>query len=138
MVATVSTNEPANLLAAHICSVLWQLARIVNVVVLIPNQFAHRPLHAMSTTKTTAAERLNLYTWLPFILGNCGEVKEVILLDEWVFENSGRFSEKADLFPLKVPKHLIGFPIKIGTFDITSYVIVTENSTQIEGSTAYK
>ena len=44
VVATGSSNEPAHLLAAHICSVLWHVARIVNVVVLIPNQFAYRPL----------------------------------------------------------------------------------------------
>ena len=51
VVATDSSNGPAHLLAAHICSVLWQVARIVNVVVLIPNQFAYRPLHAMSSRK---------------------------------------------------------------------------------------
>jgi hypothetical protein len=37
VVATDSSNEQAHLLAAHICSVLWQVARIVNVVVLITN-----------------------------------------------------------------------------------------------------
>jgi hypothetical protein len=37
VVATERSNEPAHLLAAHICSILWQVARIVNVVVLIPN-----------------------------------------------------------------------------------------------------
>jgi hypothetical protein len=40
VVATGSSNGPAHLLAAHICSVLWQVARIVNVVVLIKNLFA--------------------------------------------------------------------------------------------------
>ena len=98
MVTTASSNEPAHLLAAHICSILWEVARIVNVVVLITNQFAYRPLHAMNTKKkTTAADRLNLYTWFPYKLGGCGEVQDVILLDEWVFENNGRFSENAQL-----------------------------------------
>jgi hypothetical protein len=41
VVATDSSNEPAQLLAAHICSVLWQMVRIVNVVVMIPNHFAY-------------------------------------------------------------------------------------------------
>jgi hypothetical protein len=66
VVTTVNSNEPAHLLAANICSILWQVARIVNVVVLIPNQFAYRPLHAMSTTKTIAPGRLNLFTWFSF------------------------------------------------------------------------
>ena len=91
VVATASSNETAHLLAAHICSILWQVARIVNVVVLIANQFEYRPLRAVSTTKTTEANKLNLYTWFPYKLGGCGQVQDVILLDEWVFENNGRF-----------------------------------------------
>ena len=138
MVATDSSNEPAQLLAAHICSILWQVARIVNVVVLIPNQIAYRPLHAVSTTKTIASDRLNLYTWFPFKLGRCGEVHDIILLDEWVFENNGRFSENAHLYPTKVPKNFMGCPIKIGTVGINPYVIMTENYTQKDGRTAYK
>jgi len=138
VVATDRNNEPAHLLAAHICFILWDVARIVNVLVLIPNQTAYRPLHAMSTTKTTAADRLNLYTWFPFELGRCGEVQDVILLDEWIFENNGRFSKKADLYPTKVPNNFMGCPIKVGTFGIDPYVIMKENYTQNDGSTAYK
>ena len=135
VVATDSSNKPAHLLAAHICSILWQVARIVNVVVLVPNLFAYRPLHAMSTTKTTAADRLNLYTWFPFKLGGCGELQDVILLDEWVFENNGRFLENAHLYP---KKNFMGCPIKVGTIGIDPSVIMTENYTQNDGSTAYK
>ena len=63
----------------------------------------HKPICLSSTAcyeyqkKTTAADRLNLYTWFPYKLGGCGEVQDVILLDEWVFENNGRFSENAQL-----------------------------------------
>jgi len=138
VVATDSSNGPAHLLAAHICSILWQLARIVNVVVLIPNQFAYRPLHAMSTTQAIAADRLNLYTWFPFKFGGCGEVKDIILLDEWNFENNGRFLENTHLYPAKVPKNFMGCPIKVGTIGIDPYVIVTENCTSKDGITAYK
>jgi len=138
VVATDSSNEPAHLLAAHICSILWQVARIVNVVVLIPNQIAYRPLHALSTTKSTSADRLNLYSWFPYKLGGCGKVQDVILLDEWLFENNGTFSENAHLFPSKVPKKFMGCPIKIGTIGIDPFVILTENSTQNDGRTHYK
>jgi hypothetical protein len=112
VVATERSNEPPHLLAAHICSILWQVARIVNVVVLIPNQFEYRPRHTEKSTKTTAADRLNLYTWFPFKLGRCGEVQEVILLDEWVIEHNGRFSQNADLYPEKVPKFSWVVPLK--------------------------
>ena len=64
VVATERSNEPGDLLAAHICSILWQVARIVNVVVLIANQFAYRPLNTMRTKKTKAADKLKLYTKL--------------------------------------------------------------------------
>jgi len=138
VVVTDSSNEPAHLLAAQICSILWQMARIVNVVVLTPNKFAYRPLHAMSTTNTRAAERLNLYTWFPFKLGGCGEVQDVILLDEWVFENNGRFSENAHLYPSKVPKNFMGFPIKVGTLGIDPFVIMRENYSQNDGRISYK
>jgi len=137
VVVTESSNEPEYLIAAHICSVLWQVARIANVVVLIPNQFAYRPLHAMRKTNLSA-DRLNLYTWFPFKLGVCGELKDVILLDEWVFENNVTFSHNANLYPAKVPKDFMGCPIKISTVGVDPYVIMTENITQNDGSTAYK
>ena len=44
---TQMSNEPAHLLAAHICSKMWEAARIDKVVVLIPNKFAYRQLHAV-------------------------------------------------------------------------------------------
>jgi len=137
VVATDSSNDPAQL-AVHICSILWQVARIVNVVVLIPNQFPYRPLHAVSTTKATTAHSLNLYTWFPYKLGGCGEVQDVILLDEWVFENNGRFSKNSQFYPTKVPKYFMGCPIKVGTMGINPYVIMTENYIQNDGRTVYK
>ena len=137
VVATDKSNGSGHLLAAHICSVLWQVARIANVVVLIPKQNLYRPLYALSNTKTSA-DRLNLYTWFPFKLGVCGEVKDVILLDEWVFENNGRFSYNANLYPAKVPNDLMGCPVKVGTIGIDPLVVMTENFTQNDGSTGYK
>jgi len=71
VVATEGSNEPAHLLAAHKCFILWQVARYFNVVVFISTQFPYLPLHARSTTKTTEADRLNLYTSFPYELGGC-------------------------------------------------------------------
>jgi len=137
VVVTESSNEPGQLLATHICSILWHLARIVNVVVLTPSQLPYSPLKVMSNTKTSAG-RLNLYTWFPFKLGVCGEVHDVILLDEWVFENNVKFSHNADLYPAKVPNDLMGCPIKVGTVGLDPYVIMTDKFPQNDGSTAYK
>jgi hypothetical protein len=109
---------------------MWQVARILNVMVLIPNQFAYRPLYVMSARKKTAADRLNLYTWFPFKFEGCGEINYIILLDEWVFENIGGISDNAHLYRAKVPTNSMGCPIKAGTREIDPYVIRTENSTQ--------
>jgi len=136
VVVNYSRHKPAHLLAADICSVLWEVARIVNVVVLIPNQFAYRPLHAMNSTNKTEADRLNLYTWFPFKLGRCGEVQDVILLDEWLFENNGRFSDHVHLYPAKVPQNFMGCPIKLSILGFSPYVIMTRKYPQIDGSTA--
>ena len=130
VVVTDRNNVSAHLLAAHICSILWQVARIINVVVLIPNQFAFRPLHNMSSTKNLTADGLNLYTWFPFRMGQFGEVKEIILLDEWVFENNGRFSVNANLYPAKVPTDFVGLPIKVAVLGKDLGVNITENSTE--------
>jgi hypothetical protein len=138
VVATERINEPAQLLAAHIWSILWQVARIVNVVVLIPNQFEYLPLHAMTTKKRTASDRFNLYTWFPFKLGKCGEVQEDILLDEWVIEHNDRFLENAHLYPEKVSKYFTGCPIKVGAVGIYPFVIMTEDYTKNDGRIPYK
>jgi len=39
VVVTDRNNVSAHLLAAHLCSLMWQLVRIFNVVVLVQNQF---------------------------------------------------------------------------------------------------
>jgi len=99
VVVNERNNVAAHLLSAHICSIMWQLARIVKEVVLIRNQFPYLPLNARSTTKKTASDRLNLYTWFPSKFVRYGKVQDVILLDEWIFENNGKFSLKVHLYP---------------------------------------
>jgi len=92
----------------------------------------------VSTTKTQATDRLNLYTWFPFKLGSCGELQDVILVDEWAFEMNVTFSHNADLYPAKIPKNFMGYPINIGTVGIDPYVIMTENFSHNDDITAYK
>ena len=113
------------------------MARIVNVVVLIPNQLPYCPLHALSNTKSSA-ERLNLYTWFPSKFGRYGEIQDVILLDEWVFENNGKFSLNAHLYPAKVPTDFMGLPIKVGLIGKDLGVNITENSTSNDYKIARK
>jgi len=90
----------------------------------------------MNSTNKTEADRLNLYTWFPFKLGRCGEVQDVILLDEWLFENNVRFSDHVHLYPAKVPQNFMGCPIKLSILGFSPYVIMTRKYPQIDGSTA--
>jgi len=106
------------------------VAGIVNVVVLIKNHFPYLPLNTRSTKKTTESDRLNLYTWFPYKFGSNGVVQDVILLDEWVFQNNGRFTLNVQMYPAKVPKDFMGLPIKLGLLTSVSYVNTTENSTE--------
>ena len=138
VVVTTSSNDPPNLLAAEVCSTLWQMANIVNVVVLIPHQFAHLPMNSTSTSNRTGSDRLDLYTWFPYKLGRCGEVEEVILIDQWVSGYRYTFSENVYLYPAKVPKSFMRCPIKVATIGVDPSVIWTENSTQNDGSTVYR
>jgi len=84
----------------------------------------------MGTSKTTAADRLNLYTWFPSKFGRYGEVQDVILQEEWVFENKGRFSLNVYLYPAKVPNDFMGLTIKLGFLAQNLGLKITENSTE--------
>jgi len=130
VVVTDRNNVSAHLLATHICSILRLLARIFKVMVLIPNHIPYLPLNTRGTTKKPAADRLNLYTWFPSKFGRYGEVQVVILLDEWVFENNGKFSLHVLLYPAKVPKDFMGLPIILGLLTNDHSVKITENSTE--------
>jgi hypothetical protein len=138
VVVTASSNEPPNLLAALVCSTLWQMANIVNVVVMVPHKFAHPPLHSINSTHRNGSDRLNLYTWFPYKLGRCGEVQEVTLQDQWISENKGKFSENSYLYPAKVPKSFTRCPIKVATIGVDPFIIWTENDTQNGDTTVYK
>jgi hypothetical protein len=138
VVVTATSHDPPNLLAAQVCSTLWQMANIVNVVVLVPHQFEHPPLNSTTSTHTTGSDRLDLYTWFPYKLGRCAELQEVIFQDQWVSENKGTFSENTYLYPAKVPKSFTRCPIKVANIGVDPYVILTGNYTQNDGSTGYK
>jgi hypothetical protein len=92
----------------------------------------------VSSTKTTAADRLNLYTWFPFESGRCGDTQDVVLLDEWLFEHNGKFSGHKNLYPKKVPNNFMGCPIKVGSVGIKPLVIMAENNTHNNGSSVYR
>jgi hypothetical protein len=114
------------------------MSNTVNVVVLIPGQDTNSSAITMNSKHKKESDTLNLYTWFPYKSGRCGEVQDAVLQDEWVLEHNGRFSKNVYLFPEKVPKNLMGCPIRVSTLGIDPYVILTGNYTQNDGSVVYK
>jgi hypothetical protein len=109
-------------LAKDLLEFLWQTKRIVNALILL--QSGH----------TVENPSFDLYTWFPYESGRCGEVTDVILLDQW---RAGKFSNNVHLFPSKIPNDLKGCQIQVATIHYPPFVIMTKNYTNIDGSTIY-
>lgn len=117
----VTTEIPLSL-AKDLLEFLWKTRRIVNALIL--RQSSH----------TAENPTFDLYTWFPYESGHCGEVKNIILLDQWT---TGRFSSNVHLFPNKIPRDLKGCPIQVATIHYPPFVIMTESYTNMDGSTTY-
>jgi hypothetical protein len=62
-------------LALSIVQELWQIGRGYNVLVMVQQDTL-----------------LNLYTWFPYSShDNCGDVKNIVLINQWVMEEEGKF-----------------------------------------------
>ncbi|XP_021941935.1 uncharacterized protein LOC110840925 [Zootermopsis nevadensis] len=133
-----SGQQLPQIVATHVCAILWQMSKIVNVVVLIPGQEADPPLTTTGNKHRRGTNLLNLYTWFPYHMGSCGEVGDAVLQVEWVCEHNGRFSGDVNLYPERVPKDLMGCPIRVASVGIEPYLILTDNYTRNDGSVEYK
>jgi len=87
-VVVVTDQDSSSLMseALKIYEIMWMEYKVVNTVVLMPS----------SSGNCTV---LDLYSGFPYQNGNCGKVKEIILVDQWVLENKGTFSENTNLYP---------------------------------------
>jgi hypothetical protein len=71
---------------------LWQIGRGYNVVVMVQQDTS-----------------LSLDTWFPYSShDNCGDVKNVVLINQWVMEEEGKFLREGSLFPYKIPSNFHG------------------------------
>ncbi|KAJ9590204.1 hypothetical protein L9F63_016693 [Diploptera punctata] len=68
---------------------------------------------------------IEMYTWFPFQeYQQCGECRDLVLIDRWNSKGNGQFEKNADLFPHKIPKQFNGCSIK--------YVLIINSSTSWE------
>jgi hypothetical protein len=59
---------------------------------------------------------LNLYTWFPYSShDNCGDVKNVVLMNQWMMEEEGKFLREGSLFPYKIPATFHGCTVNVST-----------------------
>ncbi|XP_021939798.1 uncharacterized protein LOC110839677 isoform X4 [Zootermopsis nevadensis] len=96
VVVTAEVLMPEQM-ALSIVQVLWDAARILNLVVLVHNGTV-----------------IYLYTWFPYTSHeDCDDVKDVVLINRWVMEEEGGFVRDVALFPYKFPSNFHGCPFKM-------------------------
>lgn len=85
-------------------------------------QFLGRAFQKTTSDSTDSQSTVfSLYTW-------CGSLQKIVLLDQRNPQSQLNF-KTAKLFPPKIPKNLMGCPIKVATSHVIPYVINTENIT---------
>ena len=93
-VAVPSSEE----LALSIIRELWQIGRGYNVVLVVVQ---HDNL-------------LNLYTWFPYSShDNCADVKNVVLINQWVIKEEEKFVREWSLYPSKIPSNFHGYTVNL-------------------------
>ncbi|KDR17223.1 uncharacterized protein LOC110831897 isoform X2 [Zootermopsis nevadensis] len=129
IVVTENYISPANILALNICETMWNINRIVNVVVMVPDPDYPR--------LGARIHILNLYTWFPYEAKSCAKLTNVVLMDQCLPDGDGQLSNNALLFPNKIPNNLQGCPIRVSTSELIPYVISTNTYVDSDGSTVY-
>jgi hypothetical protein len=86
-------------LALSIVQEMWQIGRGYNVVVMVQQDTL-----------------LNLYTWFPYSShDNCGDVRNVVLINQWVMKEEGKFMREGSLLPYKIPSKFHSCAINLST-----------------------
>jgi hypothetical protein len=80
---------------------------------------------------------LDLYSGFPYETGNCDQIREVSLVNKWIFEDIGKFYNKQNLFPHKLQKDFQNCVIRVATIGIDPFVILIENHTKTDGGNVY-
>ena len=127
----LSGMEPEEIsptLTKTIFEVLWETARIINVV-LVDGTIRELPY------VDDRRKYLESYTWFPYIDGNCHRVANIELLDQSAFGDTENTSD-VDFFPGKLPNNFQGCLMLITPYGVTPYAIVS-NYTDDKGNTVY-
>lgn len=115
-----------------IIQIMWDPYKIFNVLIMLPA--------AVGTLNDVCSDCeynvINLYTSFPYDSDACGQVRQADLLDQWLLEADGGFSN-ADLFPAKVPQKVHGCPLTIAPIERIPFVKFTNSYTDTRGDVIY-
>lgn len=117
----------------NLLEIMWNPHKIVNVLVMLPT--AAGTLDEVCSNCECGV--LSLYSWSPYDSNECGQVKQLVMLDQWLPEGDGRFRSNADLFPSEVPRNLHGCPLTIAPIERIPFVKLTNNYTDSSGEVTY-
>jgi hypothetical protein len=135
VVANTHVGEFTRTLALRICEKLWSFAKIANVVVLIPSKGKYFTLtNEKEIQKEAVSPELELYTFFPFQNGKCGEVEDVVLLDQCVDKADGLLLQDINLYQTKYPRNFLGCPIKVSSIGVEPYLLIEDGIDQDAGS----
>ncbi|PNF28758.1 hypothetical protein B7P43_G07003 [Cryptotermes secundus] len=141
VVVNTHVMEFTRSLALRICEKLWDIAMIANVVALIPSMEKKMIFSNGKDTmvhEQSGSTRLHLYTFFPFQNGKCGEVKDVVLIDEWLNKGGGSLLYGSNLYQTKYPDNFLGCPFKVASIGVEPYVIAAEEIEQADRSSVPK
>ena len=113
--------------------VMWNPHKIINVLVMLPT--AAETLNDVCSNCEYGV--LSLYTWFPYDSNECGQVKQLVLLDQWLPEGDGHFRSNVDLFPSEVPRNLHGCPLTVAAIERIPFVKLTNSYTDSSGDVTY-
>ena len=123
-------------LGLQIYTELWKEHFIIDNTILIVTRDNYVPINDKNHTDGLRKNTLDLYTGFPYERGRCGNVTHVTLLDQWRMHD-GTFINNANLFPLKNTENFHGCQIRVGSYGIPPYIILTGNSTDSDGKVVY-
>ncbi|PSN45479.1 Ionotropic receptor 248 [Blattella germanica] len=113
---------------------LWKYYNVLNSVVLLCPNF---PNFVNMGSKHTSSNNLQLFTWFPYISkDHCDQVNEVVLIDQWIISRN-EFIFNLPIFIDKLPKNLLGCPIKVSTSEVPFQVKLISQHTNRNNKTVY-
>jgi hypothetical protein len=129
-------DVPPRELGLQIYAELWKEHFIIDGTILIYVRDKYMKTNGTSYTDELILDNLYMYTGFPYESGNCGNVTDVILIDQWNL-HKGTFMYNANLFPPKTPEDFGGCKIRTSVIGVPPFVILTGNSTDSDGNIVY-